>query len=94
MEPLPYLIARLYKLFTRSKCEIILGNFFKINLNQADLIFCYLYPEIVTEVYHKAVKECRPGTIMISNTFSVKDVKPTKIVYNKKNKPQIYYYQI
>jgi len=92
--PLPYLIAIIYRLFSRSKVQIRFANFFKADLRDADLIFCYLYPEIVQKVYQKISLECRPGTKLISNTFSIKNVQPIETYYDSQKKPQIYIYQI
>jgi SAM-dependent methyltransferase len=92
--PLPYLIAIIYRLLSRSKVKIRFGNFFKADLRDADIIFCYLYPEIVQKVYQKVSRECRPGTKLISNTFSIKNLEPVEIYYDSKKRPQIYIYQI
>jgi SAM-dependent methyltransferase len=94
LAPLPFVLAKILQFFSRSKSRIILGNFFKANLRDADVIFCYLFPEIVSKVYQKAKQECRPGTVLISNTFSAQDIKPTKVLYDQNQKPQIYFYQI
>ena len=94
LAPLPFLLAQVLLFFTHSKSQVYLGNFFKQDLSQADIIFCYLFPEIVTAAYHKAVKECQKGTIFISNTFSVKDVQPDRIIYNEKKQPQLFFYYL
>ncbi len=92
--PLPYLIAVLYRFFSRSNAQIRFGNFFRADISDADIIFCYLFPEIVEKVYQKMIRECRPGTRLISNTFSLPNIKPIEIYYDAQKRPQIYIYQI
>lgn len=86
LAPLPFVLAKILQFINRSKTQIIYGNFFQANLGDADLIFCYLFPEIVSQVYQKAKLECRPGTILVSNTFSAKDIQPSKIIYDQNQK--------
>lgn len=91
--PLPYLLARIWKAWGKYRSKIILGDFFKSNLKDANVIFCYLFPQVMDEVYQKALKECQPGTILVSNTFTVKNIKPTKILFDEGQKPKIYIYK-
>lgn len=96
LAPIPYLLAKIGKFFTNSKTTITMGNFFGANLKDANIIFCYLGPETMTKLYKKIKHECKKGTRIISNTFSVHGVKPSKTwPQNKKLKlPSIYMYEI
>jgi len=94
--PIPYLLAKAKKLFLRSKTKISLSNFFKANLKDADVIFCYLGPEVMSSLMGKIKNECRKGTRIISNTFQLKEMVPSKIWEKdpKKHLPSIYLYEI
>ena len=60
--PIPFLLAHLKKLFHHSRMKIYPSNFIKANLSDANVIFCYLGPETMTELSNKLKKECRKGT--------------------------------
>ncbi len=96
LAPIPYLLARLKKIMRRSKTTIHMANFFNANLKDANIIFCYLGPETMERLYKKIKEECKKGTRIISNTFTVKGVKPTKTwTKNPELKlPNIYLYEI
>lgn len=94
--PIPYLIARLKKWIYRSKMNIHFKNFFNSNLGDADVVFCYLGPEVMTKLRTKFQKECKKGTRIISNTFQMHGTVPTQIwPKNQKTKmPSIYLYTL
>ncbi len=96
LAPIPYLLAQIKKRLSHSKITIALSNFFSANLKDANIIFCYLGPETMSALYKKIKKECKKGTKIISNTFSIKGVKPSKVwARNPKEKlPNIYLYEI
>ncbi len=96
LAPIPYMLAQLNKLLINSKINVYLANFFHANLKDANVIFCYLGPETMSQLYKKLKKECRKGTRIISNTFSIRGVKPSRVwARNPKQKlPTIYMYEI
>lgn len=91
---LPYLIAKLGKLLGRYKSQVLMKNFFHENLAEADYVFCYLFPETVTKLYDKLKKECKSGTILVSNTFKVKDLIPDNIIQTEDKKQIAYLYKL
>jgi hypothetical protein len=50
----------------------------------------------MVKLYKKIKKECKKGTKIVSNTFSVRGVKPRRVwIKNQKQKlPNIYLYEI
>lgn len=94
--PLMYLMALLKKIFSRSGALIHFQSFFGANLHKADVIFCYLIPNVMPRLAEKILRECRPGTRIISNTFHIPDLEPSH-VYKKddgKGLPTIYVYRV
>jgi len=77
---MPYLLARLFNFFQKDKVKFIYKDFFKANLEDADYIFCYLMPKEMERLEKKLLKELRPGTIVISNTFQFKTWAPENII--------------
>lgn len=96
LAPIPFLLAKIRKFFLNSKINIHMANFFSANLQDANIIFCYLGPETMGQLYTKIKHECKKGTKIISNTFSVHGVEPSKVwIKNEKQKlPTIYLYEI
>lgn len=94
--PIPYLIAQLKNFIYKTHIKLYAQNFFNANLKDANVIFCYLGPETMAKLYQKLKKECKKGTRIISNTFSIHEAVPVK-VYEKNPKeklPNIYIYEI
>lgn len=94
--PLVYFFAVARKLLNRSKAQIKFKNFFKENLENADVIFCYLMPAELKRLAKKIQKECKKGTHIISNTFHIEGMEPKKVIpKNDKTKiPTLYFYQV
>lgn len=96
LAPIPFLLAQLQKLWNRSNVKIYAKNFFDSNLKDANVIFCYLGPETMAQLYKKLKKECRKGTKIISNTFTIHGVKPVKVWAKSQTErtPSIYMYEL
>lgn len=76
--PIAFLIGLLNKIIHRSHVSLRFKNFFKSSLKDADFIFLYLGPEVQVKLAPKLKKECRHGTLIISNTFHLPGFKPFK----------------
>jgi len=94
--PLIYIWARIKKLYFRSKAKIYYKNFFKEKLNNADVIFCYLMPFQLKKLAIKIKKECKKGTLVVSNTFKIEGLKPEKVIVKNplQKTPTLYFYKI
>jgi cyclopropane fatty-acyl-phospholipid synthase-like methyltransferase len=62
----------------RSRVKVIRGDLFKIDVSQADVVFCYLLPNVYPRLEKKLLSELRPGTRVISHTFPFPQVKLSK----------------
>ncbi len=62
----------------RSRVKVILGNFYKQDLHDAGVVVCYLLPNTNKELEGKLLRELRPGTRVISNTFLFYQVRLAK----------------
>ncbi len=63
--------AKLKKIFTRSKAELVNGNFFNHPWHEATIIYGYLYPPLMPHIGVKAQEECRPGTKIVVRDFYI-----------------------
>ncbi|MBA2726841.1 MAG: SAM-dependent methyltransferase [Parachlamydiaceae bacterium] len=79
--PIPYLLCRLHLiLFPQPNLSFHCSNFFDLQLNDAGLIVCYLYPGAMQKLKVKLEKSLNPGTLLVSNTFSIPGLKPINTV--------------
>jgi len=88
----PYLIAKIQIAISNSKIRIIRKDIFKINLKEADIIYCFLSPEMMSKLENKFREECRAGTLVISYHFRMKNLEPEKVIKEEDN--NIYFYRI
>lgn len=75
--PLPFLWSWLRIRFGRHhNCTVHWGSLWDSDLSRYDVVFAYLSPVPMKELWQKAKKEMRPGSLFISNTFAVPDQPP------------------
>lgn len=79
IDPFRYLWCQLLItiLGLRSRVRIVRGNFFGEDLSEATLVTCYLLQETNNELMKKFHKELRPGTKLVSNTFTFHGIPQT-----------------
>lgn len=94
--PMVYLAAETRRLFSknRAKIDIRFESMFRADLKKADVIFVYLMPKILPKIAEKIIRECRPGTRVVSNTFKIPNLKLAKRIPKRRHYPTIYIYEI
>jgi SAM-dependent methyltransferase len=94
--PIPFLLALMRKHLSRSNVKISMRNFFKQNLGDADVVFCYLGPDTANRLANKLSSECRAGTRVYSHTFKIDGLKLKKSWLKNRSEglPSIYYYEL
>ncbi|MFA5048877.1 MAG: class I SAM-dependent methyltransferase [Patescibacteria group bacterium] len=93
----PYVWARWKILLSGAKMEIHLADFFKADISQADVVFCYLMPHIVNKLRDKLKKELKPGSRVVCYAFKFRDWLPTReVITNDDNEElgKIFVYKI
>jgi len=84
---LPYFISRLRSVLHNAThknnfpVKIIYGNFRDINLSTFDMVYCFLSPHPMAEVFDKAISEMSPKSMFISNSFLVPDKIPDDTIH-------------
>lgn len=69
-------------------------NIWEFNLSEFDAIYVFLSPVPMSRVYVKFKQETKKGSILISNSFTVPDVKPIEIVtLDDQRKTKLYIYK-
>ncbi|MCH7896281.1 MAG: class I SAM-dependent methyltransferase, partial [candidate division NC10 bacterium] len=66
-----YLYARLNIWWHGGGAEVRFRNFMHVDLSDADVIYCYQASGAIQQLRDKFNRELRPGTIVISNTYTI-----------------------
>ena len=94
---LPFILAKINIWIKRSGAKIYRKNFFKESLENADCVFCYLWPKVMKNLQIKFEKEMKEGSRIVSYCFPIKNWKPIKAIPTKSNNKKaflIYVYEI
>jgi ubiquinone/menaquinone biosynthesis C-methylase UbiE len=60
------------------KIEFIEIDFMEVDLSEASVVLCYLFPKAYTLLRSKFEKELKPGTRVVMETFPIPGWKPLK----------------
>ncbi|NPV03437.1 MAG: hypothetical protein HPY67_01720 [Syntrophaceae bacterium] len=95
INPIAYLKATLLTLGRRG-IEIRFGNFWKADLADADVVSCYLFPDVMRRLGEKLAAELASGARVISFNFPIPGWKPqaTLRAASRLHNDPIYIYQI
>jgi len=91
INPWAYFLARLKNVLFRAPVKVKFKDFLKEDLSKYDVIFCYLFPDLLLELAPKLSQEAREGTVIISCNFPLPGWAPWKIL--REDDP-IYIYRI
>jgi len=91
INPLAWFLARTLNFLFGVPAEVRLGDFLKADLSDYDLIFCYLFPDVMPQVAEKIRREARPGTLVVSANFPLPGLAPERIL--RVGEP-IYFYRL
>jgi len=81
LAPLPALISRWrVRRANLANCRIQWGSFWRVNLRDFDMVFAFLSPVPMPELWRKARAEMRPGTLFISSSFKVPGQSAQRII--------------
>lgn len=89
ISPFHWLIAK-FRTINDKNIKVFLGNFAKINLASADVIYCYLSPKLMVQLLPKLQKELKPGSRVVSLAFDFPNKKPHSISMKQKKKIFLY----
>jgi hypothetical protein len=76
--PMLWLYSSLWSKLTK-KGTIFRKNIWQTEFQSYDLIYAFLSPAIMEKLFKKIKSEMRPGTIFISNSFVVPNVKASEV---------------
>jgi hypothetical protein len=73
--PLP-LLASWLRLRGRPNCQVRRADLWQVELAEFSVVYCFLSPAPMAELWRKARAELRPGALFISNSFAVPGISP------------------
>ena len=93
---LPWLISRLLKkVLSIKNLTLHRQNFYNVNLSDASVLVCYLYPDAMDRIKDKLLLEQSAVDFLISNNFALPSWQPYKVVkLDDFYKSPIYLYKI
>ncbi len=92
--PLPWFLAWWHARRLHN-CDVRWGDFWADDWHPMDMVYVFLSPVPMGRVWKKALAEMRPGSILISNSFPVPDVKPAKVIrVSDRGNTCLYVYQL
>lgn len=75
--PLPFAIGWL-RTRRLGNAEVLLKNLWQENLEAYDVVYAFLSPQPMPQLWNKAQKEMRKGSLLISNSFEIPGITPDK----------------
>jgi len=96
INPLACLKARICS-FGLNKIKIRREDFWEADLSGADVVFCYLYPDVMKKLAAKlAAGGLKPGTIVVSSNFALPEFIPSRVLrlQNSRHNDPMYVYQL
>lgn len=87
-----FLITQFVRQLQNSKIVLLKEDFFKLNLSDADIVYCYLNNATMKKLGEKFKRECKAGTQIISRSFPIHEFTPKKVLTIRYKK--VFFYQI
>ena len=78
--PLTFLLAWLRTWPVRRNCTVRWGSLWREDLGAYDVVYAFLSPDPMPELFAKATREMKPGSLFVSNTFTVPGQEPRTII--------------
>ena len=77
-----------------ANCSWLFKDFWKTSLGEYDVVYAFLSPAPMAELWEKVKREMRPGSLFISNSFPVPDAHPSEVLtVDDTTGTQLYCYQ-
>jgi signal transduction histidine kinase len=92
--PLPWMISFVRGKYCKSAVHFFFGNYEKFHLGEYDIVFAYLSPAAMPELWEKAKREMKSGAILLSYEFIIPNVKPDLCINMDSNDPTLYLWRI
>jgi predicted RNA methylase len=80
INPWAYFLSRLRVALWHADVSVYFQDFWKADLRDADVIFCYLFPDVMVRLREKLSRELKADAKVISCNFEIPGWKPDTII--------------
>lgn len=77
INPVLWLLSTLIAFVSRRRARFVLGNFFSVNLRDADVVFLYTWQGTTERIEGKLKRELKKGARVVSHRFKFANWKPS-----------------
>jgi hypothetical protein len=78
--PVPFVISWIRSKIGDAQFKVMYKSMWQMDLSRYDVVYAFLSPAPMTELWQKVQREMQPGSIFISNSFVVPDVEPDETI--------------
>lgn len=90
LAPLAWLVSLLRARFSSSRGRFVRGDYTRLDFAHYDVVFAYLSPVAMPDLWHKAQKEMRPGTLLLSYEFAIPGASSQIVTLPDPDGPTLY----
>ncbi|MFA6097913.1 MAG: 50S ribosomal protein L11 methyltransferase [Patescibacteria group bacterium] len=97
LSPLAYQQAKYNVWQNKAKTKIYFKNFYKQDLSDADIVYCFLIKSVMPRIGALLLKQLKPGSQVICYGYSIPDWQPVKVIDLKPENPKsskIFFYKV
>ena len=77
--PLVFL-ASWFRCLFRKNCRVRYRSLWKVDLSKYDIVYCFLSPVPMPELWKKARAEMKVKSLLVSNTFDIPGITPKQVI--------------
>jgi len=87
-----YLLAKVQVFLRRSKIKVVYSDFYRFNVRKADILYCYLNPEDLREIYKKLIVDTKNNAQIVSMGFAMPYLEPIDSLMLEPGKRWFHYF--
>lgn len=94
LAPLPWLISWLRARLSHSRGRFMRSDYADLDFSQFDVVFAYLSPAVMSALWEKACAEMRPGSLLLSNEFTIENRAADLVIQTERMRAPLYAWYI
>lgn len=91
--PLPWVISAIRRAWRGSKAKFIRGNYHHLNFAEFDVVFAYLSPAAMEDLWMKSKAEMKSGALLVSYEFDIPGQPANRVLKPNLNGPLLYIWE-